>query len=67
MWTKIRDFFRDSETIFFARLQIFVGAAWEILSAADLSLVLPPTWMPYWLIGSGIVTEYLRRRRASDL
>jgi hypothetical protein len=33
----------------------------------DLNARRAATRAGYWLIGSGIVTEYLRRRRASDL
>ncbi len=67
MWTRIKRWFSASETIFFARLQVFLGIAWPLLAAADLSPLLPPAWMPLWLVFSGILTEWLRRRRAEDL
>jgi hypothetical protein len=58
----IKNWFWRSETILWARLQMFVGAVWTVLSVSDLSPVLDPKWLTYWLIFSGIVTELLRRR-----
>ena len=66
----LKRFFDDSETIFWARIQLALGVVGTILEIAgqmDLSPVLPAGILPYWLIGSGILTEYLRRRRSSDL
>lgn len=67
MWSKIKAWFKDSETIFFARLQVLAGAVWAVLTAADLSPLLEPKWLTVWLIASGIITELARRRRAGDL
>lgn len=67
MWDKIKAFFKRSETIFFARLQVAIGIIWAVLSATDLSPVLHGRALTYWLIASGLVTEYLRRRNATDL
>ncbi len=67
MWQKIKNWFKDSETIFFARLQLFIGAVWQTLVMTDLSPILPPKWLPVWLILSGVVTEYLRRRREKEM
>jgi hypothetical protein len=64
MWEKIKAWFKDSETIFFARLQMVAGAVWAVLTAADLSPLLEPKWLTVWLLASGILTELLRRRRA---
>ena len=67
MWNSIKNFFKDSETIFWARLQMAVGAIWTVLVASDLSPLLNPKWMTYWLIFSGVITEMARRSRATDL
>jgi hypothetical protein len=64
MWEKIKNWFWRSETILWARLQMFVGTIWTVLSATDLSPLLDPKWLTYWLIFSGAITEYLRRRGA---
>lgn len=69
MWTAIRRFFKDSETIFWARLQVLVAFIVGIVTFVDPSLVaavIPVEWVPAWLLISGIATEWLRRRR-SDL
>ena len=67
MWTKIKTFFKDSETIFWARLQVFAGVVFATLSTTDLTPLLPPKYLTLWLVFSGVVTELLRRRRAVDL
>jgi hypothetical protein len=66
MWDKIKNWFWRSETIAWGRLQIIVGAIWTALSVTDLSPVLNPKLMTYWLIFSGVVTELLRRRGATE-
>lgn len=58
----IKDWFRNSETILFARMQVMVGVVWTVLSVSDLSPLLSGKYLTYWLIFSGIVSEYLRRR-----
>ena len=66
----LKRFFCDSETIFWARIQLALGLIGTILEVAgqmDLSPILPAGILPYWLIGSGILTEVLRRYRATDL
>lgn len=68
LWRKfLAAYFNDSETIFFARLQLVAGAGLELLAQTDLSPVLPPEWLPYWLIGSGILTGVLRKMRDPDI
>jgi hypothetical protein len=62
MWTRIKNWFRNSETIFWSRLQVLVGSLWVALSASDLSPLLNPKYMAIWLIFNGFITEYLRRR-----
>ncbi len=58
----IKDWFHNSETILWARLQVLVGIVWTVLSTADLSPVLSGKYMTYWLVFSGVVTEMMRRR-----
>lgn len=70
MWDRIRRFFKDSETIFLARLQVFLGGLLEIMVVMDPSLFLPllgGEWFPFFLIVHGFAMEYLRRRRDDDL
>lgn len=70
MWAKIKAFFSGSETIFLARLQMFAGTTATVLTYVDPSLlqpVLPPKWFAVFLVANGIATEFLRRRRATDL
>jgi hypothetical protein len=58
----IKDWFRNSETILWSRLQVLVGAIWVVLSAADLSPVLSGKYLTYWLVFNGVVSELIRRR-----
>lgn len=75
MWDKMKAWFKRSETIFWARLQVFVGAvtAAVMALAADpavndaIHAILKPEYVPYYVIGFGVLTEILRRRRAVDL
>lgn len=74
MWDKIKAWFHDSETIFFARLQILLGILLAIaptlnpVSWLDQTLTPAQRWVTaLWAIASGILTEYARRRRAKDL
>ena len=64
MWAKFVQSFHDSEVIWWARIQMAVGAAWVALSQTDLSPLLSGKYLTYWLILNGFITEYLRRRRA---
>jgi hypothetical protein len=65
MWSRIKKFFKNSETIFLARAQIFLGTLLEVVSAIEPSLFsgLTGKWFPVFLIGHGLLTEYLRKRR----
>jgi hypothetical protein len=67
MWEKVKAWFKDSETIFWARLQMFVGAVWTVLVQADLAPLLEPKYLTIWLVVSGVITEVARRSRATDL
>lgn len=69
MWQRIREFFRDSETIFWARLQMLGAAIVATLAVIDPMLFanyIPAAYLPAYVFLSGVLTEYLRRRR-SDL
>lgn len=66
MWTSIKDFFKHSETIFWARVQAFIGFVAVVLTFVDPTLVtaaLPKETIPVFLLLNGVATEYLRRRR----
>lgn len=66
----IRKFFKDSETIAWARLQALVGTVLVVILQTDPHLVAPviPTkWFPWYLLASGIITEVLRRLREEDM
>jgi len=75
MWSRIKAWFGDSETIFWARLQVLGGAvaaaAMGLLSDpgvhAAIQAAVDPAYVPYYLIAFGLLTEMLRRRRATDL
>jgi hypothetical protein len=74
MWEKIKAWFKDSETIFWARLQVFIGSIWSSFLGFDWALMIrdtPPTWREWAIAGvivaQGGITEYARRRRAEDL
>lgn len=71
-WSKARIFFKDSEVIFYARVQSFGGAlllvadaVFEVVSHSDLSpFISNPKTLASVVMANGILTELLRRRRA---
>ncbi|RWB98846.1 MAG: hypothetical protein EOQ56_19115 [Mesorhizobium sp.] len=70
MWTRIKSYFSDSETIFWARLQAVIGVVAAVVTCVDpqvLSPIIPGDWFPWFLVANGLLTEFLRRRRAEDL
>ncbi len=70
MWKRITRFFKGSETIFLARLQVAVGIAAVVITYVDpqlLAPLLPTEWTPWLVVAHGFALEYLRRRRAEDL
>jgi hypothetical protein len=70
MWTSIKNFFKDSETIFYARLQYALGIVAMIVTYVEPSVlapILPSEHFPLFLVLNGVMTEYLRRRRAEDM
>ena len=70
MWEKIKVFFKRSLTILWARLITLAGAAFAIglnLTAdpnvnGAIQGLFKPEYLPYWLIGIGVITEIARRR-----
>lgn len=74
MWDKIKAWFKRSETIFWARFQVALGIAMAVLPSLNpmawFDQTLTPTqrWvLALTAIANGLWTEYLRRRRATDL
>ena len=71
IWPKIGRWFSDSETLFWARLQMAAGTVWGVLVSADLMPVLSAfglaKWTPVLLLVLGIIGEIARRSRATDL
>lgn len=58
-WNRIRVFFKDSETLVWARVQMLFG----VIMMTDLSPILPAKYLPWYVIISGVVTELSRRAR----
>jgi hypothetical protein len=70
MWSRIKSFFKDSETIFWARAQTLLGVLAAVVTYVEpavLQPLIPSEAFPYFLVVNGLLTEYLRRRRADDL
>ncbi|MER8602777.1 hypothetical protein NKH48_03145 [Mesorhizobium sp. M1233] len=70
MWSRIKKLFSDSETIFWARFQAALGVVAVVVTYVDpqvLSPIIPSEWFPLFLVINGVLTEFLRRRRAEDL
>ncbi|TGS47543.1 MULTISPECIES: hypothetical protein [unclassified Mesorhizobium] len=70
MWAKLKAFFSYSETILLARAQMFAAIVFGAFMALDPSLFqayVPTPYVPLYLLGMGVLTEYARRRRAPDL
>lgn len=70
-WDKIKTWFKDSETIFYARLQVLGGILLAIVptlnpvSWLDSALTPAQRWTAAgFAVINGLVTEWLRRRRA---
>ncbi len=67
MWDRIKRFFADSETIFWARLQAVIGFGALAVTYVDPSVLSPvlgdAKWFPWFVLLNGFATEYLRRRR----
>ena len=72
MWEKIKAWFRHSVTILWARLLAFAGLALASMQSllADPTIsgavqqLLKPQYIPWYVIGIGVITELCRRRTA---
>jgi hypothetical protein len=70
MWQRIKQFFKDSEVIFWARLQVLLGVIASVITYVDPSVlapIMPAEWSPLLLVAHGIALEYLRRRRDKEM
>lgn len=71
MWSKLKAWFYHSETIAWARTQSALGFLALVLTYVDPAVMSPligdVAWFPWLVLANGIATEYLRRRRATDL
>lgn len=70
MWQRVRTFFKDSEVLFWARLQALLGFIGSITAVIDPSLLEPlltPKGLALYMLANGLLTEYLRRRRDSEM
>lgn len=67
IWTWFRVWVHDSETVVWARLQVLIGALWEVASTTDISPIFVTfgweKWVPLGMMGMGIITELVRRSR----
>lgn len=74
-WDKIKRWFRHSVTILWARVVALAGvamaAAQSLLADPNVSgavqSILQPSYIPYYVIAIGIVTELARRRTAGKV
>jgi hypothetical protein len=70
LWTKIKAWFHDSETIFLARLSTLFGVVLQVLDATDpqmFATLIGAKWFPVFLFVFGVVLEYARKRRDPGL
>lgn len=74
MWEKVKAWFKDSETLFIARVKIFVGTVFTAIqqSGVDLTTFVESSKVKVaiqifmaWLIVDGTVGEWARRRRST--
>jgi hypothetical protein len=71
-WDNTKAFFKRSETIFYARMQVLSGFFLAVFSGIDWTTVTvnlenakQSLYIAAGLIVNGIITEYLRRRNAT--
>lgn len=75
MWDKVKDFFKRSETILWARIQTLAGAIGAVLIYVKddpvvnqaIQTIMQPQFIPWYLIAFGVITEYLRRRNDPNI
>ncbi len=68
MWVKVKAFFKNSETIFWARLQILTAAIVTVVATIDPTLFasyVPTGYLPIYIFASGVITELARRSRSN--
>lgn len=67
IWARILVWFKDSETIVWARLQMLIGALWTVLADTDVAPIFNlfgwEKYVPLGLVLMGIITELVRRSR----
>lgn len=67
VWPRIKGWFLDSETLFWARLQMLFGSIMTVVSVSDLAPVLGAfgigKWAPVAFIATGVITELARKSR----
>lgn len=71
-WENTKAFFKNSETILYARIQVLSGFFLAVFSSIDWTTVTmnlndakQSLYIALGLIGNGILTEVLRRRNAN--
>ncbi len=70
MWEKLKAWFKHSLTILWARLVALGGLALALGQSllddpnitSAIQTALQPKFIPYWVIGIGLITELCRRR-----
>jgi thiamine transporter ThiT len=69
VWNRLKKLFRYSMTIFVARLSVVAGVLVEAVAllsdpsvSSGVSQLLPDYYLPYYMIGMGLLTELARRR-----
>lgn len=66
----LKKWFKDSEVLFWARLQMAVGAVAAALTFVEPSVlqpILPPQWFTLLVVANGVATEVLRRLRDGSM
>jgi hypothetical protein len=66
----LKKFFKDSETIAWAWLNMAVGFVATTLTYVDPALIEPlltPKTFAIYVLANGVATKWLRQRRADDL
>lgn len=73
-WEAVKDFFKRSETILYARIQVIIGFIvgvlgaidWSQISSWDFTTPKQTAWLGIGLVVNGAITESLRRRNMND-
>jgi hypothetical protein len=70
MFAKVKSWFKHSETILLARLQVLIGAVVQVIIVTDPSVfasLVGAKYLPLVMIGHGILLEVLRKRNDPDM